>query len=653
MRAMAEHEENFDSLKVDELKERCRSASLKVSGSKAELVERLKEHSSSKATESAQALTDPVAHEASPGTGDSDKPVAPVEASATSVASDELHAAASSSAAPAHEAAVPAEAKARDSSPAKSAKGSEASEGETGTAGKEEPAVEESIAARVARIWTAHASTDEKLVNADRLAVSAAYRQWVKTADLGLPEGTAVPPFTEVWMSLNVKSKAKLKPAAAADDEGDGKTGDRRSGDDDRRRVDDDREECGDFKRNRCRRGAQCKFSHNTAGRTWRQDRSRSRRRDARAPLSSVNNISCRNGDKALAGKDASGDPLADFAAEASKTYKKGEEEGNASDDEAKEGGSKDEGGGDKEGKEASAADRDKGAVGGALELERELDRRAAQREKGGGKKDGGSIGSRLDQPLTSSRDEKRRLGNVKPAESRKESLEKFDQALRQLCKDGLRKELPAVASTFNDQMRGMFKGWHIENTPFERFGNFLRAAEEEGLVKVKRERSQLLVTWIKYKYHVLPPRSPLRDADRRDRSRSAQPRAASACRGRAASARGARGRQGRAGNRDRGRGGRGCGRDRQPSRGCARNTGARVRSGSRRKPRACGARARSGSRGKARARRGDRDGGARGRKRRPPSSSPEYSYSYSDEYSYSASPSPPRGKRRSRSRRR
>jgi len=39
--------ENLDSLKVDELKERCRAASLKVGGSKAELVARLQEHSAS------------------------------------------------------------------------------------------------------------------------------------------------------------------------------------------------------------------------------------------------------------------------------------------------------------------------------------------------------------------------------------------------------------------------------------------------------------------------------------------------------------------------------------------------------------------------------------------------------------------------------
>lgn len=45
--AGAEGEEHLDGLKVEELKERCRTAGLKVSGAKAELVARLKEHSSS------------------------------------------------------------------------------------------------------------------------------------------------------------------------------------------------------------------------------------------------------------------------------------------------------------------------------------------------------------------------------------------------------------------------------------------------------------------------------------------------------------------------------------------------------------------------------------------------------------------------------
>jgi len=44
---VAEGEENLEGLKVEELKERCRTAGLKVSGAKAELVARLKEHSSS------------------------------------------------------------------------------------------------------------------------------------------------------------------------------------------------------------------------------------------------------------------------------------------------------------------------------------------------------------------------------------------------------------------------------------------------------------------------------------------------------------------------------------------------------------------------------------------------------------------------------
>jgi len=334
------------------------------------------------------------------------------------------------------------------------------------------------------------------------------------------------------------------------------------------------------------------------------------------------------------------GDPLADFASEAHTIYKdkkEGEEGADAGED-AKSGGEKDKGDDEKErSREDSTGDKDKGEHGGARELERELDRRAAQRAE----KDGG-LGSKLDQPLTNAKDDKKRMGNSGPAggrgESRKESIEKFDKALREICKEGLFRELPAIASMFNDRMRRMFRGWQVENTPFERFGNLLRAAEEEGLIKVVREGSQLKVTWIKYKYHVLPPRSPQRDAGRRDRSRSRRPGKGSG--------RGDRGPQGRGGEQDRGRGARA-----RPSRGRARAGGSRARSRNRGKT--------QGSRDRGRGR-GDRD---RGRdkardKRRKESSSPDYSYSYqySDEDSGSGSGSsspsrsPPRGKRKSRS---
>merc|ERR1719160_486877 len=61
---------------------------------------------------------------------------------------------------------------------------------------------EESVAARVACMWTEHVDKNETLKDADRLTTSAAYRKWAPTAELGLPEGVAVPPFTEIWLVI-------------------------------------------------------------------------------------------------------------------------------------------------------------------------------------------------------------------------------------------------------------------------------------------------------------------------------------------------------------------------------------------------------------------------------------------------------------------
>jgi len=371
---MAEQEENLDGLKVTDLKDRCKDAGLKVSGSKAELVARLKEFlsSSSKTLEDAQAVSVPVPNEA---------PDAAAEAGAADKASDEPTAP-DAAAAKTDDAAATAEAK------KSSGKGSEsANEGAdtgetTAEPAIEEPAAEESIPARVARIWTEHAKTDEKLANADRLTISSAYRQWAKTADLGL-EGTDVPPFTEVWMALEKVKKA----AASADDKGDRKRG---RGDAVEQRGEKRRgdavEVCNDFRRNRCRRGANCRYVHDLGDR--QDDRSRP----------------SRNLEKADAAKHDSDDPLAGFAAEAHTIYKDGEEpkaEGDkekanannsklflVSRDDGKLSLAYQKGHGDKENAKES------GEHGGANELERELNRRAAQRAG----KEGGATNRRAAQ---------------------------------------------------------------------------------------------------------------------------------------------------------------------------------------------------------------------------------------------------------------
>eukprot|EP00403_Amphidinium_massartii_P017326 CAMPEP_0178425460 /NCGR_PEP_ID=MMETSP0689_2-20121128/28734_1 /TAXON_ID=160604 /ORGANISM="Amphidinium massartii, Strain CS-259" /LENGTH=633 /DNA_ID=CAMNT_0020047123 /DNA_START=98 /DNA_END=1996 /DNA_ORIENTATION=+ len=68
-------------------------------------------------------------------------------------------------------------------------------------------------AQRVARHWQKHMEHDApELLKADRLAMSAAYRAWTRTADLGT-EQEAPPAFTEVWLELSA-AKAAAKSAA-------------------------------------------------------------------------------------------------------------------------------------------------------------------------------------------------------------------------------------------------------------------------------------------------------------------------------------------------------------------------------------------------------------------------------------------------------
>jgi len=77
-----------------------------------------------------------------------------------------------------------------------------------GPASADDPADYKKVVARVARLWTEHIQKDDDLKNADRLTMSSAYRKWVRTAKLNLPEGFDVS-FTEIWIVLNRKPKAK------------------------------------------------------------------------------------------------------------------------------------------------------------------------------------------------------------------------------------------------------------------------------------------------------------------------------------------------------------------------------------------------------------------------------------------------------------
>lgn len=109
---------------------------------------------------------------------------------------------------------------------------------------------------------------------------------------------------------------------------------------------------------------------------------------------------------------------------------------------------------------------------------------------------------------------------------SESECINMLDEALKDVCQRGLYRELPMNASVLSDRLRRMFPKFLLRLTPFQRFGELLRCAEREGLVKVARRRDEVLLTWVKHRYQVLPQvsRSPERrrvSRNRRARSRS------------------------------------------------------------------------------------------------------------------------------------
>jgi len=352
-----------------------------------------------------------------------------------------------------------------DSSAADGAADSSASGATNGAASDESPAV------KISRLWSAHVAKDEALKNADRLAVSSAYRKWSTSADLGLAEGTPIPAFTDIWVILE---KAKDKAEAA----------------------------------------------------------------DAKAVSSNLSGVNKVSVAKTRANADSraadSADVLAGFAAEAHKVYKDDADEKPAEQGKSQTDGDK---------KRSKSAEREKG-------------RRFSDR----------ATSSRLDRSLGRDRrrdiSRDRKLGGRENATySKDKSIHMFDDALRQMCKEGLMKELPNMASDFDMRMRRLFPGWMIAKSAFEKFGDLLEAAEKDGLVKVQKRGSQLLVTWVKYDYVIAPRRSPRGSPRRRSRSRRRGGRNRGGDRRRSQD-RGGRDHRGR-GDRytDRGRGGRGRGR--------------------------------------------------------------------------------------------
>lgn len=349
-----------------------------------------------------------------------------------------------------------------------------------------EELAQEPPATRVARLWMEYAEKSEKLKDADRLTQSSEYRQWIKTAELELPEGVAIPPFTEVWLAAN------RKPVAES------------------------------------RRGRQ-RGSKKKGG------------AEDEPPVTSVNAITTKrlkNGEKASSKTDSGCDPLADFAAEAKQSY-------DSDNPPTREGGEED-------GKQWNWEHR-------------------ASRWRGAAE-------------LTHA-----------------QCIEMFDTALRSLCEDGLARELPINACVISDRMRRRFREYHIQSTPFGRFGELVKAAADEGLIKVRPQGSQSWIEWIKYKYKVVPRDHEERGTrERRRRSRSRRKPGARTA-------------------------------------GDARARGGRERE---RRDRVEHARGRSDRKDSGRTRGGARDGrGARGRQT---NFSPDYEYSYEytdEEYSYSPSP--------------
>ncbi|CAK9081576.1 unnamed protein product [Durusdinium trenchii] len=319
---------------------------------------------------------------------------------------------------------------------------------------KSKPRPEKAVS-RVARLWDQHARAREQREDidlSDRLEASKDYRTWVTSVDIDLQPGEAAPNFTEVWVELqNLHKRQKVSK-----EEPDWKWS-----------------EPSDWR-------------HWGRWSRWKEDWD-GEHKEARIVLAPAKSPPdppvLREVRRAspLALKPAPrGDPLADFAAEASITYLR---ERNASDPQRRRGAS--------------------------TEPHRLRHHRRPEKPRGPPRA-----------PRAADLAGRERLARA--CYSRSESLRIFDEALQELSARG-QNELPITASVILSEIEQRH-GDFLYDTPFEVFSDLLDAAAEDGMIEVSRRNRQELVTWVKYRM-----RRARRDEDRpssreRERRRGRRP---------------------------------------------------------------------------------------------------------------------------------
>jgi len=563
----------LNKLTVAVLKEMCRKADLPIGGRKAELVQRLVESAGKTGTPTAKSAEE--AEGAAAETKPSDGNAAEAESAAdeAEVADDEtkpdeggnLEA----------EKAEKKEAKEDDKSkasesdgdkpdeemkPAESAKSPETAE----TAGAERAAAAEEAAAaddsadaapsagaaeslveRVARLWKTHASADAKLAEADRLLQASAYRNWAKIAELDLQSGEVAPSFQEVWEVLNADRRPakRAKPQLATNEEVEQERADRAAKSSGKVFSQSDAlrllgEVLNAFKEE----GRQTPFNASLVN-------DRIRRKEpgwkvSQTPFERLGTLLRHAEDLGWVRTTKRRDDVLILSMKPPQPN--GEKTKQV--DEALEPPPKVKGRGlERRGLEADKMDSKDGdkkdnddAKGETVKkddvdglLRKHLDRRAEAPTGGAARRHlaRAERGSAL-------RSERGELAAGALSSTRKvmvgraETLKMFDTALRDVCDEGLHKELPMNASVVSDRLRRLFPKFKIEETPFERYGDLLRAAELDGLVKASKLRDEVVITWLKHKYKVVP-----RAAPRERPAAAAAPAAAEARRSRSKAA--------------------------------------------------------------------------------------------------------------------
>jgi len=409
----------------------------------------------------------------------------------------------------------------------------------TGPAGKDNSV---HLISRIGCLWEAHVkgSENSSLVSADRLTQASAYRLWAKTATLGLVGGEEIPLFTEVWLAIESASKKKAKAAAKShgDDKarivlvGKAQKGERYT---EAGALQLLREVLTDIlsggrelpfnaslvtdTMQRKHRGF--KLSMTPFGRlgemlkkaeehgwlgtarsaddvlvSW-LDEDKIKRlmsEDTRdSGDASDGNISDSREAVVLtraAKASEETDLLAEFAAEGSRMQKNVDEELRGCLDQ----------------RAAQAGHRDV----------RLRDAHASRQDWGTGAEDAPTC-ERSRSPRRGARDSERHAPTSYTAAGEDDAaseftqadcVKMFDDALWDVCKQGLYHELPMNASVVSDRMRKMHRGWNISRTPFQRFHELLVACEAEGIIQTRRgygrRKDDVLITWVKHNYHVV-----------------------------------------------------------------------------------------------------------------------------------------------------